>query len=303
MTGMSLHETLLPALTLVGVVIAVVLLWRIYNSLDEDDGVETDQLTSALAQTFEDLEFQNKVSRIQQHAESMEELHTDIERMLQNPRERGEFGEKQLDVLLGEHLPPDMYGTQEQVVGNKVPDAHIKTPEGTVCIDSKFPLDNYEKYAKSEDEGERQEYQKQFAKDVEKQLKKIESDYVRPEEGTTRFAFAFIPSEGVYYHLITEEYDMLREYTKRGVQVVSPLTFGHKLELIKAGVQARKLSEQAQEINKRLDGIRAGFEELEDEWGTLQRHIRNAKNKADDVDSEYQRLRDEFNRIEGLSSD
>ena len=27
----------------------------------------------------------------------------------------------------------------------KIPDAHIITPKGIVCIDSKFPLDNYRK--------------------------------------------------------------------------------------------------------------------------------------------------------------
>jgi len=295
--------TILSLLSLVGIVAVILFLWSIKKSLDEDDGVETDQLSSAISQSFEDLEFNNKVALIEQHAEEMQELHSDLEQMLQNPQKRGAFGERQLELVLNDHLPEDMYGIREKVVGNKTPDAYIKSPEGKICIDSKFPLDNYEKYANAEDENERQKYKRKFRRNVEDQLEKIESDYVRPEEGTTRFAFAFIPSESVYYHLITEEHSLLREYTQKGVQVVSPLTFGQKLELIKAGVHAQKLSEQAAEIKNHLDGLQEGFEGFENEWGTLQNHIRKAKNKEEEVDREFKNLRDEFERIESLSID
>jgi DNA recombination protein RmuC len=218
--------------------------------------------------------------------------------MLRAPRERGEFGELQLEVMLADHLPPDMYGIREQVVGSKTPDAYIETAEGIVAIDSKFSLDRYERSLDAEDPATRDEHLAAFHDGVADQLAKIESDYVRPEAGTTDFAFAYIPSESVYYHLITEEYDLLREYTKRGVQVVSPLTLGHKLELLKAGVQAQKLSEEAQEILERLETLGARFEDVEDEWSTLQRHLRNASSKADDVDREFTRVRTAFDRIE-----
>jgi len=191
---------------------------------------------------------ERSVGQLETHAADMREFHGDITRMLRTPQERGEFGEQQLDVILNEHLPPSMYGLREEVVDGRTPDAHIESSAGLIPIDSKFPLENYERYVQADDADERTSYRRAFAKDVERQLETIADNYVRPSEGTTEFAFAFIPSESVYYHLVREEYDLLRGYTKQGVQVVSPLTLGHKLELIKADVQARQLSERAEAV-------------------------------------------------------
>lgn len=301
--GTTSTVLLVTAVTLLLVVAFLLLqLWLSVRSLraqDTDVEVDSDALTTAVSRTFTDLEFAEKVDRIEQHAGKMRNLHSDLDSMLRDPRKRGAFGEEQLDALLSDHLPPEMYGLRERVVDGKMPDAHIRSSSGLICVDAKFPLDNYERAVGADDEDEAARYRDTFAGDVESQLEKIADDYVRPAAGTTDFAFAFIPSESVYYHLVTEEYDMLRAFTSRGVQVVSPLTFGHKLELIKADVQARQLSEQAEEVAAQLDSLRDAFASVEDEWGVLQTHVRNAANKAEDVDREYRRLRGEFDRIDG----
>lgn len=218
--------------------------------------------------------------------------------MLRHPHERGAFGEQQLDVLLSDHLPPGLYGIREQVVDGKPPDAFIDSTAGVICIDSKFPLDNYEQYIQATSEETREQHRRQFRRDVETHPAKITEDHVHPDAGTTNFAFTFIPSKGVYYHLVTEEYELLREYTRRGVQVVSPLTLGQKLELIKADVQAQQLSEEAERIQHHLENLSARFDAVLNEWETLRRHLRNAKRKADDVNREYQALRAAFERID-----
>jgi DNA recombination protein RmuC len=265
---------------------------------DPTDAVDTDQLTAAMSASLRDLEVDQTAVRIEEHARQLREIHGDVEQMLRDPRQRGAFGEHQLNVILGNHLPPEMYGLREQVVGSKTPDAHIETSAGVIPIDAKFPLDNYEQAAETDDDGTATEYERRFASDVESQLEKIATDYVRPAEGTTPFAFAFIPSEAVYYHLVTEEYDLLQDYASRGVQVVSPLTLGQKLELVKADVQAQRLSEEAAAIAESLDQLGERFAGLEDEWRTLRRHVRNAHNKAEDVDSAYRSLQDAFERVE-----
>lgn len=282
-------------------VVALAVLWtvtRMHRSMSDGPTIDTDQLSSAIGQTWRDLEFDQSVGQLEHHAREMREFHGDITRLLRSPQQRGEFGEQQLDVLLSDHLPQDLYGIRERVVRNKTPDAYIESTSGIICIDSKFPLDNYEAFLDAEGDDERERYRQRFRGDVERQLEKIAEDYVDPDAGTAEFAFAFIPSESVYYHLISEEHDMLRRFTKEGVQVVSPLTLGHKLELIKADVQSRKLSEQAEEILDQLTRLHDRFETVEAEWSTLYQHIRNAKNKADDVDTRYESLRSAFERIE-----
>jgi len=300
---MATTELFLGAI-LVGLLVIVALLVQVYRAVqDTDSGVETDQVRAALSESLSAMEFDEAVSRIEDRAGEIETLHEDFDRLLRAPRERGEFGEVQLEVMLSDHLHPGMYGIREQVVGSKTPDAHVKTPDGIVAIDSKFPLDRYERFLAADDPAETADHKRAFRQAVEEQLAKIERDYVSPEAGTTDFAFAYIPSESVYYHLITEEYDLLREYTKRGVQVVSPLTLGHKLELLKTGAQARKLTEEAEAVLDHLTELGAQFEAVEEEWSTLERHVDNAAKRADDVDRELSSLRDAFDRIDRPSGE
>jgi DNA recombination protein RmuC len=135
-------------------------------------------------------------------------------------------------------------------------------------------------------------------------ISKIADDYVCPGSGSAEFAFAFIPSEGVYHFLVTEAYDALHSYTLRGVRAVSPLTLSHQVELIKAGVHARKLTEQAEKIGDDIIRLSQRFSEVDKNWQVFyETHLRNAERKAEELDKSYQRLREEFDKISRLSGD
>lgn len=272
------------------------------DNIDEkvEEDIETEKIESAVMKSWKQLELSNEIGRVEKQAEQIQELHTDITQMMKNPRERGEFGEVKLDTLLSNHLPEDMYGIRQQVIDGKTPDAYIESSTGKICIDSKFPMDNYKKLLEAETEEEKQEYQTKFKKDVEKQLKQIEKKYIKPEKGTTDFAFEFIPSENVYYYLVKEEYSLLQKYTKKGVQVVSPLTLGHKLELVKSDVHAKKLSQKTENVLQVLQNMETKFEQFDEDWNTLRRHLRNAKNKSDEVDTKYNNLKSQFKNLNDL---
>ncbi|EHK01620.1 hypothetical protein HRED_02331 [Candidatus Haloredivivus sp. G17] len=277
----------------------VLYLAKTVNELKEDQDLEVDseKIRGALTESWNDLGLKKEIGQLENHAKEMQNLHQDIETMLENPRERGEFGETKLDSLLNQHLPKDMYGIRERVVDGKTPDAFIESSAGKICIDSKFPLDNYKKMREASEE-EKDHYKKKFRRDVEKTLNQVENKYVRPESGTAEFAFEFVPSEGVYYHLVREEYEMLNEFTKKGVQVVSPLTLGHKLEIIKSDVKSRQLSEEAEEVREKLQSLGTKFKEFENDWSVFySTHLSNAKSKADEVDSDIQRIQKEFSDL------
>ena len=263
--------------------------------------IDETTLRSSVGDAIAGLGLDGTAAQIETHASEMKQFHRDVEQLLRTPQHRGSFGEQQLETILADQLPPDMYGTQAAVVGNKRPDAHIETADGVVAIDAKFPLEAYERAVNADDPDERARHEREFAHRVADQLEKIATAYVRPDEGTADFAFAFIPSESVYYHLVTEEYDLLREYTSRGVQVVSPLTLGQKLELVKAGVHAQRLSEEALAVQDQLQRLGQRFDAFADDWDTCVRHLSNAKDRADDADAAFERLRSEFDRIDSLS--
>jgi DNA recombination protein RmuC len=260
--------------------------------------VEPTDLKNVISSTWNELGLGEKIGSIETQARDIKDSYRSFEQMLRVPKERASFGELALETILADQLPPDMYGIRETVFDGKRPDANIKSTEGLVCIDSKFSLDNYGRMLSTEDPAEKLRLKKDFIADVRRCLDKIADDYVCPDKGSAEFAFAYIPSESVYYYLLTEAYDMLMEFGKAGVQVISPLTLSAKIELIRAGVQAKKLSEQAEEVKNDLLRISRGFNEIDDKWRLLyETHLKNAVDRAADLDKSYKKLRDEFDRI------
>lgn len=240
-----------------------------------------------------------KMGEIATYTSDVRQTHKSIEQMLRIPKERSSFGEINLEIILSDQLPPDMFGIRKKILNGKIPDAYIKSTVGLICIDSRFPLDNYMKMLEGKDE-DKDNYKKQFIKDVDVHLLDVAKNYIDVEKGSAEFAFAFIPSESVYYFLVTDDsgYNLLKEYTKKGVQVISPLTLSHKIELIKTGVHARKLSEDTEKVRNEIIRIGEVFKNIDDSWRILyDTHLRNSIRKAEEVDRAYKNARDEFNKI------
>lgn len=267
-------------------------------------GVKPRDIENAVSSTWTKLGLEEKIGKLAIHAQDIRDSHRSIEQMLRAPTERAALGEMSLETILSDQLPPDMFGIRKMILDGKIPDAHIRSTVGLICIDSKFPLDNYRKMVEIQDFKEKEQFKNDFRKDVKSHLDKIAEDYVCPEAGSAEFAFAYIPSEAVYYFLVNEEFEMLRDYTKRGIQVVSPLTLSHKIELIKAGVHAKKLSEEAESVRKDLNVISQRFNEIDELWRVFYNtHLRNAGDRAEELDIAYRKLREEFDRISRMSKE
>lgn len=256
------------------------------------------EIEIALYRLWRDTGFEKAIGEINVHLKQLQDISSFFERALRVPQERGNLGEIALESILSDQLPPDMFGIRERIISGKIPDAYIKSTEGIICIDSKFPLENYVRMREASDPKDKEEYKKRFLNDVRAHLDKIEKDYVSPEVGTAPYAFAYLPSESIYWFLVNEAFDLLRYFVKRGVHVVSPLTFSHKIELIKAGVQAKRLSERAEKIREELEILSDGFRKLDERWRVFyDTHLRNLWNKAGEVDLSYRELREKFDRL------
>lgn len=282
------------------IVLLIVLLYLVLKR----GQVEQKDIEFAISSVWRESGLDEKIGRMATYAEDIRNDYRALDQMLRVPVERASLGEIALERILSDQLPPDMFGIRERTLDRKVPDAHIKSTVGAICIDSKFPLENYRRMMETEDSKEKEKLKRQFLRDVQGHLDKIAIDYVCPENGSAEFAFAFLPSESVYYFLVTEAYDALRSYTSKGVQVVSPLTLSHKIELIKAGVHARKLSEQAEKIRNDIARLSQRFGEVDRSWQVFyESHLRNAMKKAEELNEAYRRVREEFDRISQLSGD
>jgi len=256
------------------------------------------EVESAVAGSWVRLGLSERIGAVEAHARAIEESYRSFEQLLRAPAGRGAYGELGLEAILADALPPDLYAIRQRTFDGKIPDAAIRSTAGIICIDSKFPLDNYRRLIACDEPVEAEACRRRLLRDVRAHLAKVGEDYVRPDRGSADFCFAYIPSEAVYEYLLREAYDLLHDYARRGVQVVSPLTLAGKVELIKAGVQARRLNEDARQVQDDLRALGQRFEALDGEWQILYgTHLANASAKAAEVDRAYRALRQEFRQV------
>jgi DNA recombination protein RmuC len=290
--------------TLLGIILLLLVVLIFLNLKGKVSGINQENIENTISNTWMKSGIAEKIGAIETHANEIKQSYKSFEQLLRVPKERGSFGELSLETILSDSLPPDMYGIRERTLDGLFPDAHIKSTVGIICIDSKFPLDNYHNMLQTNDSHNKENYKKQFIKDVKSHLDKIALDYVCPYKGSAEFAFGYIPSEGVYYFLITEAFETLRDYTKKGVQVVSPLTLSQRIELIKAGVHAKKLSEDAEKVRGNLAKLSEKFLKVDEIWRIFySTHFKNLEGKAVELDEAYRKLKDEFDEISEFSQD
>lgn len=288
---------LLVILLVINVLLLIITSIGLYRQLTTPSVTPTD-IEAALSKSWLQLGLAEKIGHLTTYAQDIRNDYRALDQMLRIPTARGALGELGLELILEDQLDPKMFGIRQRLPNGLIPDAHIRSTVGLICIDSKFALDNYRNMLTADHDRARDSFKRAFLKNIRDHLEKIAHDYVRPDEGTAPFALAYIPAEGVYWFLTTEALDLLREYTKRGVQVVSPLTLSHKVELIKAGVFDQRLAEEAKQIRADLYRIGRQFDAIDDEWRILrQTHLGNVSRKAEAIDEAYQKLRDEFERL------
>jgi len=288
---------LILALLLILVLAVLVILLRLSGKLGKVS-VDQEAVKGALATCWKELGIDQDVGAIKERANDILQSSQSLENLFRVTRGRGEYGEFQLEQVLKDLLPSQYVHIRKRVdqIG-KIPDAHIIAPQGTICIDSKFPLDNYRKMIETTDETQEARFSANFRNDVKTHIGKIKTDYVKPEEGTTPFAFGFIPSEAVYQYLTECEMNLVAEAAAQGVLLVSPATLAINLNLLSVGLKATEISERAEQIQKNLGKLSTSIDEVEDAWTTLYTHIKNAYNKAGEVNEKHSRLKVTFEQI------
>ncbi len=180
-----------------------------------------------------------------------------LQDILKNPKQRGILGEYYLETVLKNVLPPGMYQMQYAFKNGEMVDAAVFVSDKIVPIDSKFSLENYNRLVHAT-EAEKPAFEKAFVNDLKMRITET-AKYIRPEENTMDFAFMFIPSEGIYYDLLTnqvgggeDENLIQRAAGKWKVIIVSPTSFLAYLQTVMQGLKALKIEEKAVEIQQRV---------------------------------------------------
>jgi DNA recombination protein RmuC len=118
-------------------------------------------------------------------------------------KNRGNFGEFQLKVILNDIFGADsnLVKPQYHLENGGIVDYVIIIGEHTVPIDSKFPLDNYQKIIQSQNESDVEKYKQLFKRDIVNKFKETHK-YISSAERIDN-VIIFIPSEGMFGDIVT----------------------------------------------------------------------------------------------------
>jgi len=227
-----------------------------------------------------------------------------LEQVLRPPKARGGFGELLLENLLRDRLPPSAYSIQHGFDSGERVDAVVRVGQ-LIPVDSKFPLDNFQRIVEACTDDERRLYEKAFARDVKTHIDAIATKYIRPEEGTYDFAFMYVPVESVYYELACGPTGALLEYAhERRVFPVSPTTFTAYLQVIVLGMRSMQIEEHAHEVMAYVTALGNDFERFRDEFDLVGKHLTHAQASYGKADKKLDKLGSRLDEaIEDLEED
>lgn len=236
-----------------------------------------------------------EVGQMNEIGRSMKEL----QEFLKSPKLRGNIGEQVLKDLISQMFPKNSFNLQYEFKSGEKVDAAIKTDAGILPIDSKFPMENFQKMSKAEGK-EKVIFQKEFVRDVKKHIDAISKKYILPEEGTMDFALMYVPSESVYYEVVNEM--ELMDYAKRvRVYIVSPSTLYAHLQTILLSFEGKRIEEKSREIFVMLRALQIDYNKVNDSLGVLGKHLNNAYSQFNNVTTGFSQIGQKLNSTKTIT--
>ena len=235
-----------------------------------------------------------------------DELKT-LQNVLQNPKQRGVFGEYYLESVLDNILPSKNYQMQYKFADGEIVDAVVFLDKGQILsIDSKFSLENYNRMVGEDKKPEREKLLARVRMDLKNRIDET-SKYIRPSDNTMDFAFMFIPSESLYYDLLIGDVGTgssardLIEYAFRDkkVIIVSPTSFMAYLQTVLQGLRSLQIEEQAKDIQIRVGKLGQHIGKFDEYMNKLGRSLGQTVGHYNDAHKELGKVDKDVIKIAG----
>jgi DNA recombination protein RmuC len=241
-----------------------------------------------------------KINQAQKTIESLSSEVVSLQGILTDKKTRGIFGEVQLNSILtsifGERR--ELYDIQYTLPNATIADAIIKAPDpvGLICIDSKFPLENYRKML------EDKSFTSEFLRDMKKHINDIADKYIL-KGVTSDMAVLFLPAEAIFAEVNAYHQDLIDYAARRKVLIASPTTLMAILSTVGAAVRDIKTKEQARKIQEELMKLSKNFKLYRERWEKLSQHIDTVHRDVKEITVTTSKISDEFLRIERVEFD
>ena len=232
-----------------------------------------------------------RLSRIDEAQKKIDTLSTDIvslQSILTDKKSRGIFGEINLKHILvsifGERND-NVYRLQYTFPNTTIADAVIFAPEplGTVAIDSKFPLEHYQKMVdKNLSPLERTAAEKEFKADVKKHIDAISSKYIIPGI-TSDQAIMFLPAEALFAEINAYHSDLVEYAHRKRVWICSPTTLISTFTVIEVLLKNMERDKYTSIIHDELNKLGVEFSRYKDRWDKLSRSIETVNKDIESI--------------------
>ena len=232
-----------------------------------------------------------------------------LEKILSNQKQRGILGEIQLENLLANVLPPELFQMQFHFKNGETVDAIVKVGNLIIPIDAKFSLDNYNKMIESENKQEIELLEKTFKDDIKKRIDET-SKYIRTTEKTTDYAYMFIPADGLYQDLLNSRVGSLRinskdlvsyAYTKK-VMIVSPMSLFPMLQITVKALNNMKIERSIDEIKKNIEKLSNHLNSYKEVHNSLGKTIGTVVNHFNKSSKEFNKIDKDITKLSGGKS-
>lgn len=244
------------------------------------------------------------IDRAQENIHSLSNQVNDLQNILSNKQLRGAFGEVQLENIVRDALPQNAYQFQYTLTSNSRVDCIVKMPEppGPICIDSKFPLEDYKKFAGATNDQEKKDYLRLFHNAVQKHIKDIAEKYILPGE-TSDSAIMFLPSESIYSEINIRFPKLVNESRNKKVYMAGPDNLMLLLHTVRAILRDATMSQTAGKIQIEVDKLTNDLNLLADRIFKLDKHFDLARKDLDDIKISHRKIENRGNLITSIDID
>ncbi|EJW20889.1 hypothetical protein IMCC14465_06850 [alpha proteobacterium IMCC14465] len=226
------------------------------------------------------------IDKAQQQITALSGQVVELQHILDNKQARGAFGEAQLADIVIDGLPESAYLFQHTLSNGKRADCliNLPNPPGPVVVDSKFPLEAYQKFKQAADEIEQKTALQQFGQDTLKHAEAIRDKYIITGE-TADAALMFLPSESIFSELHIRRPDIVDKCRSMRVYPVSPNTMSLTLNTVRAIMRDVKMREQASIIQKEVHVMIEDVVRLNDRISKLRTHFDQANKDIEMIET------------------
>ncbi len=247
------------------------------------------------------LERLNKIDEAQKKIEMLSSDIVSLQSILTDKKSRGIFGEVNLNHIMANVFGENnkIYQKQYSLPNGTIADCILFAPKplGTIAIDSKFPLENYQMMVdKSLSNAERERYEKQFKIDVKKHIDAISSKYIIPTV-TADEAIMFLPAEAIFAEINAYHQDIIDYAYKKRVWLTSPTTLISTLTVIQMVIKDMERDQYTSVIHDELNKLGLEFTRYKERWDKLSRSIQAVNRDVENVSITTDKISKKFDLI------